>query len=93
MSDHTVFYLHRLRLDLKINRNLAMLGRQHMKGVCVYVCVCVCRGCKCGMWGICILVLDGRHRFMRPLASRRNCGPIVSMVCWEGLRVTLERAA
>ena len=39
MSDHTVFYLHRLRLDLKINPNSAMLGRQHMKGVCVCVCV------------------------------------------------------
>ena len=44
MSDHIVFYLHRLRLDLKINPNSAMLGRQPMKGVCVYVCVCVCVG-------------------------------------------------
>ena len=42
MSNHTVFYLHRLRLDLKINPNSAMLGRQHMKGVCVCVCACVC---------------------------------------------------
>ena len=41
-SDHTEFYLHRLRLDLKINPNSAMLGRQHMKGVCVCVCVSVC---------------------------------------------------
>ena len=30
---------------------------------------------------------------MRPWASRRYCGPMVSRVCWEGVRVTLERAA
>ena len=30
---------------------------------------------------------------MKLLASRRHCESIVSRVCWEGLRVTLERAA
>ena len=44
MSDHTVFYLDRLRLDLKINPSSARLGRQQMTGVCVCVCVCVCVG-------------------------------------------------
>ena len=42
MSDHTVFYLHRLRLDLKISPNSSRLGRQQISGVCVCVCVCVC---------------------------------------------------
>ena len=44
MSDHTVFYLHRLRLDLKISPNSSRLGRQQIRGVCVCVCVCVCVG-------------------------------------------------
>ena len=43
MSDHTVFYLHRLRLDLKISPNSSRLGRQQMRGVCMGVCVCVSR--------------------------------------------------
>ena len=47
---------------------------------------------KCGVQGICILVLGERHRSMKLLASRRHCGSVVSRVCWEGLRVTLERA-
>ena len=91
MSNHTVCYLHRLRLDLKISPNSPRLGRQQIRGVCV--CVCVCRGRKCGVWGICILVLGEKHRSMRPLATRRHCGRMVSRVCWEGVRVTLERAA
>ena len=41
MSDHTVFYLDRLILDLKINPSSARLGRQQMRGVCVCVCVCI----------------------------------------------------
>ena len=41
MSDHTVFYLDRLRLDLKINPSSARLGRQQMTGVCMCMCVCV----------------------------------------------------
>ena len=28
MSDHTVFYLQRIRVDLKINPNFVRLGRQ-----------------------------------------------------------------
>ena len=30
---------------------------------------------------------------MKPLATRRHCGSMVSWVPWEGLRVTLGRAA
>ena len=37
-----MFYVDRLRLDLKINPNSCRLGRQQMTGVCMCVCVCVC---------------------------------------------------
>ena len=47
------------------------------------------------MWSVGNLYscFDGGHRSMRPWATRRHCGRMVSRVCWEGVRVTLERAA
>ena len=35
MSNHTVCYLHRLRIDLKISPNSSRLGRQQLRGVCM----------------------------------------------------------
>ena len=44
MSNHTVCYLHRLRIDLKITPNSSRQGRQQIRRVhtCVCVCECVC---------------------------------------------------
>ena len=39
MSNHTVCYLHRLRIDLKISPNSSRQGRQQIRRV--HTCVCV----------------------------------------------------
>ena len=54
MSDHSVFYLQRIRVDLRINPNSVRLGRPDQG--CVFVCLCV-EGLQVGLWGISILFL------------------------------------